>query len=124
MQDHRLISFRPQIIFFSFYIYYCSKVWGQLDFIFFKEINTSIQQICIKLIKSDSKDIYNAFILTSTNIFNIYNNKNGVSILARLVGRSYLHFGPPACDWTSQHDKRSSGIVGKACAVIFLMRLT
>ncbi len=27
--------------------------------IFFKDINTFIQQGCIKLIKSDSKDIYN-----------------------------------------------------------------
>jgi len=26
---------------------------------FFKELNTLIQQDCIKLIKSDSKDIYN-----------------------------------------------------------------
>ncbi len=28
--------------------------------VFFKEINTFIQQECIKLIKRDSKDIYNA----------------------------------------------------------------
>ncbi len=37
---------------------FCSKFWGQWD-LFFKEINTFIQQWCIKVIKSDSKDIYN-----------------------------------------------------------------
>ncbi len=39
------------------YVHYCTKVWEQN--IFFKEINIFIQQECIKLIKSDSKDIYN-----------------------------------------------------------------
>ncbi len=38
------------------YTLYYSKVWGQLIFslIFLKEINTFIQQGCVKLIKSDS----------------------------------------------------------------------
>ena len=46
-------------------IHYRSKVWGQEEclLLFFwkqiKEINTFIQQGCIKSIKSDSKDIYN-----------------------------------------------------------------
>ncbi len=37
-------------------IYYCSKVLGQ--YVFFHEINTFVHQVCIKLIKSDSEDIY------------------------------------------------------------------
>ncbi len=40
----------------ALYTQYCSKVLGQYDF--FKEINTFIQKGYIKLIKSDSKDIY------------------------------------------------------------------
>ncbi len=38
------------------HIQYSSKVWGQS---FLREINTFIQQGCIKLIKNDSKEIYN-----------------------------------------------------------------
>ncbi len=34
---------------------------GVSKIIFFQEINTFIHQQCIKLIKSDSKDIYNVF---------------------------------------------------------------
>ncbi len=39
-----------------FILHECSKFWCQWDK---KEINTFIQQLCIKLIKSDSKDICN-----------------------------------------------------------------
>ncbi len=42
----------------SFQIHNRAKVWGQEDS-FLKEINTFIQQGCIKLIKRDSKDICN-----------------------------------------------------------------
>ncbi len=43
---------------FHLYVYlpYCLKGWDQY---FFKESNAFIQQVCIKLIKSHSKDIYN-----------------------------------------------------------------
>ncbi len=37
-------------------VHYHSKVWGQLDL---KEIHTFIQQGCIKLAESNSKDINN-----------------------------------------------------------------
>ncbi len=38
--------------------YYKEYMTAQIIIIIFKEINTSIQQEHIKLIKSDSKDIY------------------------------------------------------------------
>jgi len=51
------------------------KVWGLWD-LFFKEISTFLQR-CIKLIKSDSKDIYNVTKdVLSLFIWTSYSSKN------------------------------------------------
>ncbi len=51
-----VVHFFGNDLFNHFCCTFHSKVWWQEDF--FKEINTFIQQECIKLIKTDSKFIY------------------------------------------------------------------
>jgi len=53
-------------------MYYHPKVWGHqgiISLFFCKEINSFVQQGCIKLIKSDSKYIYNTFIMLQKMYF-------------------------------------------------------
>ncbi len=64
------------------YFNICLKGWTLLDFYLFIIFNNTVfQQGCIKLIKSDSKDIYECMtvstkVLNSTTVFNIDNNNN------------------------------------------------
>lgn len=52
--------------------------------IFKKEMNTCIQQVCIKLIISDSKDIFNITKL-STTVYIIDNNKKIINYIKKII---------------------------------------